>query len=212
MFDLRAILSLPAAYRLFVKMIGENYRAVYQQDYVQATAGQRVLDIGCGSGDVVAYLPAVEYVGLDINPKYIRAAQARFGHRGEFRCEDVAKAVVREPASYDIVMANGVLHHLADEEARLLLELASQALKPTGRLVTHDPCYLANQSLTVRTLLRLDRGRFVRPAPAYQALAGENFAEVRSHVRHDLLRIAYSVHIMVCTGPARPGLRLRPAA
>jgi SAM-dependent methyltransferase len=210
---LRSILSIPTAYRLFGQLIGSrNYQVVYQCEYVQASPGQRILDIGCGPGDVLTYLPAVEYVGLDINPKYIRAAQARFRGRGEFRCEDVAKAVVREPASYDIVMANGVLHHLADSEARHLLELARQALKPTGRLVTHDPVYVANQSLTIRTLLRLDRGQFVRTPQAYQALVGQNFYEVHSHIRHDLLRIPYSVHIMVCTGPAKPALRFRPVA
>jgi SAM-dependent methyltransferase len=200
MSDVRAILSWPAAYRLFVKILGGNYRALYQRDYVQASAGQRVLDVGCGTGEVLAYLPDVEYVGLDINPQYIRAAQARFGARGEFRCEDVAKAVVREPASYDVVMANGLLHHLADADVRSLLRLARQALKPLGRLVTFDGCFVPQQSLLARGLLRLDRGRFVRTPAAYKALATEIFGEVRSIVHHDLLWLPYTHLIMVCTG------------
>src|SRR5262249_46044409 len=139
-FDLRSILGVPAAYRLFARLIAGNYRDLYLREYVQPVSGQRVFDIGCGPGDILADLPDVYYVGIDISSKYIEAARRRFGSRGIFRCEPLAEAVVREPASYDIVLANGVLHHLTDDEARQLLELARGALKPTGRLVTHDPC------------------------------------------------------------------------
>lgn len=212
MLDLRSLLGVPAAYRLFIRLIGANYRDRYLQEYVQPRAGQRVFDIGCGPGDVLADFPDVEYVGIDINRKYIAAAQRRFGSRGVFRCEGLADAVVREPGSYDIVMANGVLHHLGDDEARHLLKLAGQALKPTGRLVTHDPCYVPNQSLAVRALLAMDRGRFVRTPNAYTALAAEAFAGVRSQVCHDWLRVPYTAHIMVCTGSRQGELLLRPAA
>jgi SAM-dependent methyltransferase len=202
MLDLRSILALPAIYRLFGRLIAGNTRAIYVRDYIRPKPGDRVFDIGCGPGDILSYLPEVHYVGIDIEPKYIDAARARFGARGEFHCEDVSDAVVREAGSFDIVLANGVLHHLNDTEARKLLSLARLALKPSGRLITFDGCFVPGQSRLARWLLRMDRGHFVRSPEAYIALAAEVFGEVHSHIRHDLLRVPYTINLLVCSGVA----------
>jgi len=198
-FDARNVLKLPLGYRAFIRAIGGSYRDAYLRDYVRPRAGQRVLDIGCGPGDVLAHLPAVDYVGIDMDERYIRAARSRFGGRGEFRCQSVEDVVVSEPGSYDIVMANGVLHHLDDVQARQLLSVARQALKPGGRLTTFDGCYVPGQVWLARWLLQLDRGHYVRTREAYVTLAETAFGQVCSHVRHDLLRIPYTHHIMVCS-------------
>ena len=161
--------------------------------------GKRVLDIGCGPADLLSYLPEVDYVGIDLSPQYIQAARARYGNRATFLCENVADTVVREPASADVVTATGVLHHLNDVEARRLLEVARQALKPGGRFVALDGVWHPGQSPVARWVLRRDRGRFIRTADAYVALARDVFGSVASHVRHDMMRIPYSLHIMVCT-------------
>lgn len=196
--QVRRVLEIPAAYRLFTWGIAGNYRAVYLREYVRPAPGARILDFGCGPGDVVAYLPEADYLGIDHNAHYIHAARRRFGARARFRCEDVAETVVREAATADIVMANSVLHHLDDEVARHLLRMAQKALKPGGRFVAFDGCFVPGQGPVARTLLRLDRGRYVRRPEHYAALAREVFGRVESHVRHDLLRVPYTHHIMVC--------------
>ena len=61
--------------------------------YVQHLGVRRVLDLGCGTGLLLAYLPpAVGYVGIDISPTAIESARARFQgrphtsfHTGGFR-------------------------------------------------------------------------------------------------------------------------------
>jgi SAM-dependent methyltransferase len=199
----RRVLEFPAAYRLFTRGIAGNYRDMYLREYVRPAAGTRILDLGCGPGDVLAHLPETDYLGIDHNPRYIEAARRRFGSRGRFRCEDVAETVVREPASADIVMANALLHHLDDDVARRLLRQARRALKPGGRFVAFDGCFTPGQARAARVLLRMDRGRHVRTPEQYVALAREAFEHVESHVRHDLLRIPYTHHIMVCTAGAR---------
>ena len=200
--NLRSILAFPSVYRLFGRLVAGNVRTVYTREFVKAEPGQRVLDLGCGPGDVLDHLPDVDYVGIDINPRYVRAAQTRFGQRGTFRHEDVADTVVRDAGSFDIVMANGLLHHLTDDEVRQLLTLAQRALKPGGRLVTFDGCFVPGQSRLARLLLRMDRGRFVRTQEAYAALTSAVFGEVECHLRDDLIRIPYTHLIMVCRGTA----------
>jgi SAM-dependent methyltransferase len=198
-FRAQHVLKIPTAYRLFQKLIGGGFHTVYVRDYLKAQPGERVLDIGCGPGDLLAHLPACEYVGIDMDAYYVRAARERFGPpRGTFHCIPVEQFVVEESASFDLVMANGVLHHLDDTQAAALFLVARQALRPGGRLVTLDGCFVPNQSWVARRLLQMDRGRFIRTELAYVNLARVRFPQVQGQVRHDLLALPYTHLIMTC--------------
>jgi SAM-dependent methyltransferase len=194
---IQSLLGIPSAYRAWRSLVLGRGQAEYVRDYLRLTPGDRVLDVGCGTGEILSALPPVDYHGIDLSPRYVEAARRRWGGRARFTCASVAETAVREPASYDLVMANGVLHHLSDQEVRLLLALARRALKPGGRLVTADGCFEPGQSPVARWLLRRDRGRFVRTRGGYVALAQQVFPSVAAHVRHDLLRIPYTHLIMV---------------
>jgi|AGTN01.2.fsa_nt_gi Trans-aconitate methyltransferase len=177
---------------------------MYVRDYVRPARGQRILDIGCGPADVLEHFPDVEYFGIDLSPKYIEAAQSRFGNRGKFLCMDAADFVVNEPGSFDIVMANGLLHHLTDDEARSVFSIAKTALKKSGYMVSFDGCFLTEQSLVVQTLLRMDRGKFVRKRESYIELAKEFFDSAEGFVRDDFYsNLPYSTLFMVCGATAR---------
>jgi SAM-dependent methyltransferase len=197
---LSSILSFPAGYRLFTRIVGGGVWRVYLAEYVKPVAGEKVLDIGCGPADILSYLPEVDYTGLDISPEYIAAAKQRFGGRGRFWCGDVGLAALeREQGTFSLVMATGVLHHLDDERASRLYELARLALRPNGRLITYDGCYVPEQSRIARWLLSHDRGEFVRTREAYLRLASVCFPKVEAHLRHDLLRIPYTHLITRCS-------------
>src|ERR1700722_18777616 len=137
------LLTLPGVYRLFRTIVVGDGCGLYLSEYVRPGPGHKVLDIGCGPGDILENLPAVDYLGFDINPKYVAAAQKRFGSRGRFFCGDVGlTAIDQESASFDLVLATGVLHHLDDTHAINLFNLARRALKPSARLVTFDGCFV----------------------------------------------------------------------
>ena len=196
---LYSLLTLPSVYRLFRTMVRGDACRIYVSEYVRPMPGQKVLDIGCGPGDILEDLPAIDYIGFDINPKYVEAAQKRFGHRGRFFCGDVGlTAIDQEAGSFDLVLATGVVHHLDDNRAVGLFQLARRALKPGSRLVTYDPCFAAGQPKLTRFVVSQDRGQYVRESAEYAKLAAQVFPEVRSFVRHDLLRIPYSHVILQC--------------
>jgi SAM-dependent methyltransferase len=193
------LLTLPTVYRLFSTIVLRDGYHIYVSEYVRPVPGEKVLDIGCGPGDILEKLPAVDYLGFDINPKYVEAAKKRFGRRGRFFCGDVGLTVIdEEAASFDLVLATGVLHHLDDNQAVSLFKLARRALKPGARLITYDGCFVPGQPKLARFVVSRDRGQYVRESAEYAKLAAQVFPQVRSFVRHDLLRIPYTHLILQC--------------
>jgi len=196
---MKFLLGIPSVYRLFGQAIGGNRgRGIFVSEYLRPQRGNRILDIGCGEASILDHLSDVDYVGFDLSPSYISAAKRRYGKRGRFHCGSVTQNIIDEIGTFDIAVANGVLHHLTDAECDQLFRLARRALKVDGRLVTFDGCYLPAQSLLARYLLRADRGAFVRTPERYLALATQAFPNVSCAIREDLLPIPYSHFIMEC--------------
>ena len=152
---LRSILSHPWMYNTCQNIMGaQRGRRDFSATFIRSYPGCRLLDLGCGTAEILDYLPeGVDYWGYDINPDYIAAAHAKFGGKGRFasRLPEESEITVLPP--FDIVIASGVLHHLDDATARNVLRLARLALKPGGRFVSIDPVYTAEQNPIARFLL-----------------------------------------------------------
>ncbi len=196
------ILDLSLAYRAFGVLTGaEVFQRRLVTRFLKLSPGDRVLDIGCGPGDWLGYLPEVDYTGIDFNPEYIEAARERWGGRGRFEVAAVGPELVGRYRDYDVVLGLGVLHHLDDAEAASMLDLAAGALKQGGRFVTLDGVLTEDQSSWARYMVLRDRGRFVRTAEAYERLVRSKFECVEVEVMHRQLRIPYSHLVMVCREP-----------
>jgi SAM-dependent methyltransferase len=170
------------------------------KEVIRAKAGDRVLDIGCGPADIVSQLRDVTYVGLDHNPKYIESARNRYGSRAQFYCWDVTNERVKEFGKFDIILLLGVLHHLADDEIKLMLRHVSQTLTLNGRLITFDPAIEVGQHPIARFLARIDRGRYARSSTGYRDLVAQHLRTRDVQVRHDLLKVPYT-HAIITSVP-----------
>jgi 2-polyprenyl-3-methyl-5-hydroxy-6-metoxy-1,4-benzoquinol methylase len=102
----------------------------------------RVLDVGCGSGDVAMRMIAAgadEAVGIDINAEVVAIAQARtaaLGSAATFRLagiDDVGGADLRD---FDVVYSRCVLSHLPDPRAAMAA--LWRAVTPGGVLMIED--------------------------------------------------------------------------
>ncbi len=195
---IRSRLDLPVFYQLWWKAVGGPACAsVLAREYIQATRGSRILEIGCGPGTILPYLPLSDYIGFDLNPKYIDYARSRFP-QAQFVCGRVSQYTLAQRGSFDGVLAIAIMHHLDDEEAKQLFQIANDALKIGGKLVTLDAVKTTDQSATVRWLFDRDRGEYVRDEAGYLKIASQVFTKTKSTVRGDLLRIPYTHLILEC--------------
>jgi cyclopropane fatty-acyl-phospholipid synthase-like methyltransferase len=198
MIHLRPALANPVVYRLWANLVGGSASAkVLVNEYIQPKAGARILEIGCGPGTILHYLPPSDYLGFDLSPQYIAMAQRRFP-KAKFVCERVSQFSLAKEQSFDVVLALGIVHHLDDAEARQLFQIAVDALSPGGKLVTFDGVWIEGQSPIARWLLARDRGEYIRSESEYVKIASQVFSDIKPSIRHDLLRIPYSHLIMEC--------------
>lgn len=199
----RSLLSVPWIYNLWSALVGGRQAGVnLAENYLKVRDGEAILDIGCGTGAFLEVLPeSVEYTGFDISADYIAQARARFGNRATFVHAAVGEKPPLEESHFDLAMAVGVLHHLDDGEAGELFELAYQALKPHGRLVTIDPVFADGQPRLARWIISRDRGQNVRTKDGYKALIPGTYGENETLVVNDLIRIPYTHLVMTCRKP-----------
>lgn len=120
--------------------------------YAALRPGERVLDVGCGTGvltrlaaDVVG--PQGEVVGIDPGPAMIvearRNARAA-GNRAQFRLAAIERLPFAD-RHFDVTLSSFMLHHLPPEVKAQGLREVYRVLKPGGRIVAVDVDRPANR-------------------------------------------------------------------
>ena len=129
---LKRIFTISWIFQLFQIISGANYGRKWLEEHVwNVKSGDKVVDIGCGTGDIRDLFPEdVSYVGFDISEKYIKAAQKKYGKRAKF-IVGTAYDFLQKPDennldSADLVLCVGLLHHLDNNDVLDVLQLAKK--------------------------------------------------------------------------------------
>jgi ubiquinone/menaquinone biosynthesis C-methylase UbiE len=156
-------------------------RALIRRD-LRLANGTRTLDLGCGPGAFAELFDGGDYVGADLNARYI--AHARRACKGAFIVSD-ARAVDLPNRRFDQILIFGLLHHLDDADARAVLRETQRLLVPGGRaLVIEDIPAVSKLNLVGHLIHAVENGEHIRPADQYRQL----YSEVGSIVREEILR------------------------
>lgn len=160
-----------------VNVVAQRNACVHRVHAAHAGAAT-MLDVGCGTGDLVFEMAAkgVEATGIDFAPGMIRICEQR---RRESQAEGVhfrccsAWEFGAAPASYDLISALGFIEYMTRREVEEFLSIAQFALTPGGMLALSSRNRLFNiASYNEYTRLELSLGTVETLVREATALSG----------------------------------------
>jgi len=196
---IRKILSMGILYKTVQFVFSEKNSKKYILENIVQPAGEgcRILDMGCGPGNLVEFMPEdINYIGFDVNDNYIRTAQAANANREntDFVLAQTSDMFDHENLpdnSVDVAIVHGVFHHVNDEIASEMLDLAKKKLKEGGVMLTLEPLWFDGQSSFRRWLMSKDRGKNIKQEADWKSFYDSrvsDWAEASYDVRGDLIR------------------------
>ena len=101
-----------------------------------ARSGDRVLEVGCGAGHVLASFPNMHRTGIDLSPAMLKRARKRLGKDVELM-QSAAEQLPFANNTFDVVLCTEVLEHTVAPEV-VIGELMRVA-RPGARVVVSIP-------------------------------------------------------------------------
>jgi SAM-dependent methyltransferase len=166
--------SAPPVLFIFIRGLLENdfraIRAVIRRE-LRPGRGLRSLDLGCGPGAFADVFLGDDYVGVDLNARYIE--HARRTRKGTFLVSDGRKVDLPD-GRFDQILIFGLLHHLPDDDVRAVLAESTRLLAPGGRILAiEDIPAISRLNLVGHLIHNVENGEHIRPAEEYRRLYGE---------------------------------------
>lgn len=172
--QLADILDWPALYRLWqLPFVRAKLRPLLE--HTDLRAADRVLDVGCGPGTNSQLFRHSNYLGLDLNEKYIEAARRRYP--GQYEVADVRDYEPTDESTFDLILINSFLHHIDDENSSGILSRMHSLLSNNGHIHVMELVLPPARSIG-RWLAHRDRGDFPRSLAHWQQLFLDHFTLV----------------------------------
>lgn len=138
--------SAPSRYDRGIRILSlGKLNKIYDRLTAPIKAGQRVLDIGCGTGALTlrAAQKGAKVKGIDVNAQMLeiarqRADAANLTQNIEFCEMGVAELGSEAPGRYDVVMSGLCFSELTEDELVYTLKAVKRLLKPGGLLLIAD--------------------------------------------------------------------------
>ena len=195
----KSLLGVPTLYRAFDHIVGRFSlaRTSLFSRYLPYTPGIKVLDLGCGPGTSAHYFNSRDYIGIDIDQKYILAASEKLPSYRFLHTDFLALEKNYIPESgFDLILAMGVFHHLPDDLLKKYLNMARNILSSKGILLSLDGCTYQSQPYWHKKVVLNDRGQYIRDRDSLVSLIeGEGFS-CNDSVEENVLLIPHSMLVI----------------
>ena len=169
-------------------------------DLVEPCPGGRVVDLGCGTGELTRALHerthAGSTLGLDSSQAMLERSAAHAGDGLTFALGDIAEWAPSAPV--DLVFSNAALHWVDDHDQ--LFTRLTAALSPGGQLAVqvpanHDhPSHLVAERVAAEEPFRTALGGYVRRTPV---LAPERYAQLLHRLGYAEQQVRLQVYLHV---------------
>jgi len=179
-------------------VINTPYRRILRAANI--TAQDRVLDLGCGIGNILIALAeriAFSYppVGVDVSPDLVRIGEheiARAAMQDRIRLQVApATRLPFDDRSFDVVLTSHVLKHLDDEALLTSFREVARVLRPGGRFL------LWEFDKSPRSALLFWSARLSGLPPAFQLRTSAEFsAALRLSGFHRVVRLNTGLFLM----------------
>ncbi len=120
----------------------------------------KILDIGCGSGEISRFFNNLDYIGIDVNPDYIEFARKIY--KKNFELMNAQKLRFKK-RYFDYVVIIGVLHHIDDKNCSLILNEITRVVKNNGKIIIIEDVNTQSKIDLLGNIIRkLDVGEHIR--------------------------------------------------
>ena len=128
--------------------------------WIDLQSGQKLLDIGCGTGSLAVGLalkqPTAEIHALDPDPAVLARARLKAAKAGasiRFHHGFLTQEFIAEHGPFDVITTSLVLHQVPRDEKQRMLFAIGDALTDEGRLIIAD--YGWQRTMLMRAAFRL---------------------------------------------------------
>ncbi len=162
------LLAVPCVYDLVRPLAAGGIDFKLLADFCGLSPDARVFDLGCGTAQLLEYLPCEQYLGSDLDSRALGRAARFASEKARFIQGDAWDDAYRSIRP-TVVLMIGVVHHVSDDEFASIIARLRRSDPPPARIVTIDVSFFQGQ-LVNNLLSRLDRGRYVRRPSEYERL------------------------------------------
>ena len=187
--------SAPHRYERGIRILTlGQVNTAYDRLVTHIVKGQRVLDIGCGTGalTVRAAAKGAHVKGIDVNPQMLKIAQKKADELNLttvtfYEC-GVAELESEESESYDVIMSGLCFSELSEDELAYTLRETRRILKMKGLLL------VADEVTPVNTLKRIV-ARFIRiPLAAIVYAATQTTTHAVTNLPEKIVKAGYTIN------------------
>ncbi len=172
MSTFRDFITSPKVSIILRKIVEVNFRKQKEiiSKFFSVSVDEKIIDIGCGTGEFSEFFPKESYIGIDLDKKYITYAQEKY--KKDFKQADALHLPFVDHF-FDRAIIVGMLHHLDDTQAIGALKEAKRVLKKGGRLLVMEDT--KTDFLPTRLLQEIDQGKFIRTSDTWKIFFSDNF-------------------------------------
>lgn len=147
------------------------------KDYFYGRENNKIIDVGCGTGEFSVFFDPKNYTGIDVEIAYIEYAKKNY--QGEFLAVDATKLPFADQ-SFDTAVILGVLHHLPDDKCVQIFNEMKRVLKNGAGVLVLEDVTSGGDSKITKILHNFDKGDFIRSAEQYGNLLNSHFKIIKN--------------------------------